>query len=70
MFFAIFVFNITHPGSILIGRESELPSLKETLWKKRRGKKLVSEDGEELVSKYARLEGKGIEDPPSYRQDL
>ena len=69
MFLAIFVFNITHPGSILIGRESELPSLKETL-RKRRGKTLVSEDGEELVSKYVPLEGKGIEDPPSYRQGL
>jgi hypothetical protein len=70
MFLAIFVFNITHPGLILVGRESELPSLKETLWKKRWGKKLVSEDGEELVSKYTPLESKSMEEPPSYRQEI
>ena len=63
MFLAIFVFNITHPGSILIGRESELPSLRETLWGKRKGKKLLSENGEELVGNYEPLEGKDAEVP-------
>jgi hypothetical protein len=65
MLFAIFVFNITHPGLTLVGPQSELPSLKETFWKKRKGKKVVSEDGEELVSKYAVLEENG-EQPPRY----
>ena len=68
MFFAISVFNITHPGSTLIGPESELPSLKETLWRRRRGRKVVREDGEELVGKYIPLEGKGFQEPHNYRQ--
>lgn len=55
MVFAILVWNNTHPGSILIGPESELPGLKETFLR-RRARKVMSEDGEELVSKYAMLE--------------
>jgi hypothetical protein len=70
MISAILVFNITHPGSILIGPESELPSLKETLWRRKRARKVVSEDGEELVSKYAVIEGKGDGEPLRYSQDV
>ena len=60
MFCAILVFNLSHPGRILVGPEAELPSLKETIlgrWRKsNRGRRmLVAEDGQELVSKYAML---------------
>ena len=61
MVFAIFVFNSTHPGSTLVGPQSELPGLKETLWRKRREKQVVSEYGEELVGKYAAIEQNGEE---------
>lgn len=70
MIFAIFVFNVTHPGSILLGPDSELPSLKETLWRRKRGKKILSEDGEELISKYSMLERSGKLEPPRYSQIL
>lgn len=71
MVFAILCYNITHPGTILIGSEAELPSLwgmisgKLCCGRRRKmGKLLVGEDGEELVSKYAMLDdGKA---PPEY----
>lgn len=69
MVFAILVFNVTHPGSILVGPDCELPGLKETLWRMR-GKKVVTEDGQELVSKDAMLDGYGGEEPPRYSQGL
>lgn len=31
MLFAILAFNIIHPGSILVGPESEMPGLRTTL---------------------------------------
>jgi hypothetical protein len=61
MFCAILAFNISHPGRFLVGREAELPGLKETIWggwrKTTRARNVVvAEDGEEMVSKYAILE--------------
>lgn len=61
-FLAMFCYNIVHPGTVLIGKESELPSLKAVVWdswiKKRdiRPRKLmVEEDGEYLAGSYTAL---------------
>jgi hypothetical protein len=57
MILAIVTFNIMHPGGVLVGPESELPGLRESLgWE--RGWKRGTEEGEggvELVGKYAVL---------------
>ena len=70
MVLAILVWNITHPGTILVGPESELPGLKETLLRLWRGRKVVTEDGEELVSKYAMLKEDTSGELPRYSKAL
>jgi len=66
MFLAILVFNVNHPGKILVGPGAELPGLwkmVKRLFRKGRGNKtVVDDDGEELISEYAKL-GKGRDLP-------
>lgn len=59
MFFAILCYNVTHPGSILVGPEAELPGLWSMLKEKmccgqrhRTGKVIVDDYGQELIGKY------------------
>jgi hypothetical protein len=61
MFLAIFVFNVVHPGTVLVGKGSELPGVWRTIfgWKGRRGKERIAGrdhdedgDGQELVGRY------------------
>jgi hypothetical protein len=40
MIFAILLFNITHPGTILFGKDSEVPSLRQTFGERGRGRSL------------------------------
>ena len=47
MFFAIVVFNITHPSSIMKGPDAQLPGIRALM--KRRSRKMGSEGGEELL---------------------
>jgi hypothetical protein len=60
MFLAILSSNIVHPGSVLIGPDSEMPSLKQTLFK-RKAKvvlvKNVEEDGLVLMDRDQKLGG-------------
>lgn len=58
MFLAILVFNVVHPGTVLVGKGSKLPGVWWTIfgWKRRRGKKRIAGrdhdedgDGQELV---------------------
>lgn len=37
MIFAILLFNVTHPGTILFGQDSDVPSLRQTF--RERGRK-------------------------------
>jgi hypothetical protein len=69
MFLAILCYNVTHPGSILVGPEAALPGLwgmvKERMccgMRRRNGKMVVDDDGHELISKYAVL---GDDNAPS-----
>jgi hypothetical protein len=56
MLLAILVFNITHPGSLLVGYQSEMPGLRETFWAKTGNRAAMKgDDGLELKGKYASL---------------
>jgi len=60
MFLAILSSNIVHPGTVLIGPDSEMPSLKQTLLKGK-GKVVLLKDIEEnelvLIDRDQKLGG-------------
>ena len=59
MFLAIFVFNFTHPGSVLKGKDSEMPSLFGMAKRKVRGRKSEKADDQERLvghKKYSSLD--------------
>jgi hypothetical protein len=41
MVFAILLFNITHPGTVLFGQDSEVPSLRQTFRERGRRKEFI-----------------------------
>jgi hypothetical protein len=41
MIFAILLFNVTHPGTILFGQDSEVPSLRQTFRERGRRKEFI-----------------------------
>lgn len=52
MLLAILSFNIVHPGSVLVGSESEMPSLRNTIKNMRqnkKGKMLPNDSSDELA---------------------
>lgn len=49
MFLAVLAFNVIHPGSFLVGPESELPGVVMTIravWGRRKGKEMLLDGGE------------------------